>query len=412
MKNIFLILITVVCISNNCNSQTGWYQQKSNFDNSLLSISFLNSNTGIVVGAFGKILITRDGGLNWDSSKISTNISFLSVCILDSNIVLVSGYDRKIYKTTNFGESWYRITSVNNGFDLNEIKFPDKSTGYIASSLGVILKSTNVGESWYTLQHPEPFAKNFYSLDFIDANTGYVVGHGGSSSRSPILKTTNGGVNWTRQESLTPSSLYSVKFINPDTGIICAGEIIRTTNGGNNWLRLNSLTNSVTKLAYVNNQIIYAVGGNGTIIKSSNGGVNWIQQVSNTTNHLSGVCFVDEFTGYAVGANGIILKTTTGGTVGINTINTTIPESFHLYQNYPNPFNPVTNLEIGISKLEFVSLKIYDMLGKEVTMLANAYMNPGTYKYEFDASGLTSGVYFYKLEAGDFIETKKMSLIK
>ncbi|MEO8666614.1 MAG: T9SS type A sorting domain-containing protein [Ignavibacteria bacterium] len=89
-----------------------------------------------------------------------------------------------------------------------------------------------------------------------------------------------------------------------------------------------------------------------------------------------------------------------------------LPDKFELKQNYPNPFNPVTNLEFGISNLEFVSLKVYDMLGNEVAILVNSELNPGTYSYEFDASGYSSGIYFYKLTAGEYSETRKMNLIK
>jgi CubicO group peptidase (beta-lactamase class C family) len=89
-----------------------------------------------------------------------------------------------------------------------------------------------------------------------------------------------------------------------------------------------------------------------------------------------------------------------------------IPESFKLYQNYPNPFNPTTNLEFGISVLGFVTLKVFDIQGKEVSTLVNEKMNPGTYKIEFDAKGLPSGVYFYKLETSGFTDTKRMILLK
>ena len=89
-----------------------------------------------------------------------------------------------------------------------------------------------------------------------------------------------------------------------------------------------------------------------------------------------------------------------------------MPEGYSLSQNYPNPFNPTTNLEFGISDLEFVSLKIFNTLGKEVATLVNEKLNAGTYKYSFDASGLTSGIYFYTLKAGNYIETKRMNLIK
>ena len=93
-------------------------------------------------------------------------------------------------------------------------------------------------------------------------------------------------------------------------------------------------------------------------------------------------------------------------------ISTKATEIFSLGQNYPNPFNPVTNLEFGIAKLGFVSLKVFDVLGKEVVKLVNEKLSPGVYESEFDGSSLSSGIYFYKLEAGDFIETKRMILLK
>ncbi|MEO8210354.1 MAG: T9SS type A sorting domain-containing protein, partial [bacterium] len=93
-------------------------------------------------------------------------------------------------------------------------------------------------------------------------------------------------------------------------------------------------------------------------------------------------------------------------------ISNSIPDKFSLSQNYPNPFNPVTKLEIGISDLGFVSLKVYDVDGREVATLVNEQLRPGTYEVNFNGSNFTSGVYFYRLVTGDFIETNKMILTK
>lgn len=101
-----------------------------------------------------------------------------------------------------------------------------------------------------------------------------------------------------------------------------------------------------------------------------------------------------------------------GSTIGISNISNEVPAGYSLSQNYPNPFNPSTNLEFGISDLEFVSLKIFNTLGREVATLVNERLSAGTYKYSFDASGLTSGIYFYTLKAGKFTETKRMILVK
>ena len=86
--------------------------------------------------------------------------------------------------------------------------------------------------------------------------------------------------------------------------------------------------------------------------------------------------------------------------------------SFYLSQNYPNPFNPTTRIKYQVASIEKVSLKIYDILGREIANLVNELKAPGTYDVEFDASKLSSGIYFYKLTSGNFVETKKMMLIK
>ena len=110
--------------------------------------------------------------------------------------------------------------------------------------------------------------------------------------------------------------------------------------------------------------------------------------------------------------NGIVYGDTTLTSV-LSTGNS-VPEKFSLSQNYPNPFNPSTNLEFGISELGFVSLKVYDVLGNEVATLVNETKPAGTYNYQFSTVNyqLSSGIYFYRLEAGEFSEIKRMILIK
>lgn len=90
----------------------------------------------------------------------------------------------------------------------------------------------------------------------------------------------------------------------------------------------------------------------------------------------------------------------------------TLPAEFVLEQNYPNPFNPVTNISFSIPEAGFTSIKIYNLLGQEVAVLIDEFLNPGTYSFNFDASSLSSGVYLYRLKVNDFSSSKKMSLIK
>ncbi|MBK8982047.1 MAG: T9SS type A sorting domain-containing protein [Ignavibacteria bacterium] len=98
--------------------------------------------------------------------------------------------------------------------------------------------------------------------------------------------------------------------------------------------------------------------------------------------------------------------------VGIQPMNTNVPASFNLYQNFPNPFNPATSIKFDIAKKGKVSLVVFDILGRELSTLINESLNPGTYQVSFDGSGLSSGIYFCRLQSGDYSTTTKMNLIK
>ena len=97
---------------------------------------------------------------------------------------------------------------------------------------------------------------------------------------------------------------------------------------------------------------------------------------------------------------------------GIQTISSEIPSQFNLFQNYPNPFNPVTNIKFDLPKNSNTKLIVYDALGREVATLVNEELKAGSHQVDWDGSGYTSGVYFYRLEAGEFVETRKMVIIK
>ncbi|MBL7128860.1 MAG: T9SS type A sorting domain-containing protein [Ignavibacteria bacterium] len=99
-------------------------------------------------------------------------------------------------------------------------------------------------------------------------------------------------------------------------------------------------------------------------------------------------------------------------TVGIQNIGTEIPDKYELHQNYPNPFNPVTNIQFDLPKSGQVKLSIYNILGEEIETLYNGLLSAGSYEYDFNASSYASGVYFYRIETGDFVAVKKLVVMK
>jgi hypothetical protein len=114
---------------------------------------------------------------------------------------------------------------------------------------------------------------------------------------------------------------------------------------------------------------------------------------------------------WGVRANGAITRY--GDPIlGVTPIATTVPDNFSLGQNYPNPFNPTTNIKFALPQSGLVTIKVYDLLGKEIATLVNEVKNAGSYVVDFNTSTLASGVYFYKMEVNGFREVKRMTLIK
>ncbi len=132
----------------------------------------------------------------------------------------------------------------------------------------------------------------------------------------------------------------------------------------------------------------------------STGGTQVTVSAADTTSPDTGIIHVSDI-------SFIIL-----GVTGVKQENNTIPKNFNLEQNYPNPFNPTTTINYSVSMAGLVTLKVYDELGREVETLVNEQKAPGNYIIDFNAAGLSSGVYFYQLKAEEYISTKKMILLK
>jgi hypothetical protein len=221
-------------------------------------------------------------------------------------------------------------------------------------------------------------------------------------------------------------------------------KVVRSTDGGNSWsapMRVNNdaagkeqfLTwmtiDRVTGIVYIVFYDRRNYADNTTdvfLAKSTNGGTTWINERISSSSFLPNYqTFFGDYTNISA-HNGHIrpiwarlvssaLSVWTAlidFPVGIEKTNNEIPESFALYQNYPNPFNPVTKFKFDIPSANHVQIRVFDLLGKEAAEIVNSDLAPGTYEYEWDASALSSGVYFYKLTSGNFESTKKLVLNK
>jgi photosystem II stability/assembly factor-like uncharacterized protein len=414
MKKTVLVVLAVL-ISSIAYSQSGWYQvTDTSADKYVAAIQFTSANTGYATTTYGfpgEFLKTTNGGLNWQSTLFPLKV-IDDLYFIDSNTgFLLSWYFgySSILKTTNAGVNWIKKDSIVQGFF---VKFYDSNTGFVIAKYSQVRKTTNGGENWILqtgVNWGEPS-----TLICIDANTWLVA-----SYTNLLNKTTNGGINWNvlnfSSIGLESQALY---FINSTTGFSAShyGKIFKTTNTGENWFQISTIDSFTTEgnIQFINENTGYLCGGRYGygVCKTTNGGYNWIKQVTNPNTGLFAIYFFNANTGFVGGMNRLIFRTTNGGSVFVSNITSEVPEKYVLGQNYPNPFNSTSNLKFQIVNTGDVKLVVYDLMGREVQTLVNERMQPGVYEVSFDGSMLTSGVYFYRLSADGFSETRKMVLLK
>jgi hypothetical protein len=235
------------------------------------------------------------------------------------------------------------------------------------------------------------------------------------TDNSGVFFSTNNGTNWI-QIGLNNQTVYSllVSGSNIFAGTLGNG-VYLTTNNGVNWIQTGLNNQSVYSLAVSGSCIFAGTAGNGVYL-SMNNGSSWVQK----NEGFSVVPTVNEL----LIANGYIFAGTNGQSVWrrplsdliteIQPEKNTNPKEYYLGQNYPNPFNAVTKIKFNIAgnTVEQTFVSVYNILGKEIAVLVNKKLNPGTYEVSFDAGDLPSGVYFYRLTAGKFTDTKKLIIIK
>lgn len=412
---VFFIAIQFSYSSNNWNIT--YIGQPS----SLRGVFFLNSQTGFIVGD-GIILKTTNSGNNWTSTQTRFNLK--EVYFLNDLTGYLAGKTNDsgyVLKTTNGGNSWisYFLGIQPSSFDLRKIFFKNADTGYIVRETNGYYRTTNGGSLWVFRAFPT--YERIRDV-ILKGNTYYKIGSveiGGYYK--PAYWSSTDEENWGNE-------IDCIECDNNEYGLtIYLGDTVKyLITEGTNWRfrRSSSQNPAWMTIAYsangyshffVNAANIhwgYTSGNKSLILSSSNSGYNWVQDTL-VDFAVRDIYFVNSSLGFAVSSNGLIAKTENGGgTIGLISISNNVPKNYYLSQNYPNPFNPITNIQFDINKAGNVMLSIYDELGCEINILVNEYLQPGTYKVDWNAYRNSSGIYFYKLTTKDFTTTKKMVLSK
>jgi len=414
---------------------------------------------------------TTNSGANWTqtiSGLTNTTIQAMGIGTSNPNVIYCgtsqTGTGAGIYRSTDAGGTW---SQINNGITETSIGIqsiavdpvnPDIAyvsvfDGLIDSPVG-IYKTTNGGTNWNAANTGMGTVKNILPIVINPLNRNVLycgTSFGVTSQMGPphIYKSVDAAASWTDVSNGLPGLTTDNKPVRclsisrTDTALILAGIFLNTdslsgmyvtTNGGSLWARRHTgLPNAVgtlprSCLIRPGSTTEFYVGlGNATnsgvgVFRSTNAGLTWTDFNGGTMVNTTSVRALNfrtqtDSTLYAGGAH----PTVTSGQgvfeytsilTGIGNQFNTSPEEFLLNQNYPNPFNPNTVISYQIAVSSFVTLKIFDISGREIRTIINQKQNAGSYKFEFDGSGLTSGVYFYNLKTDNKNITKSMLLIK
>lgn len=419
IQKYFLIVLIFFCsliYCNNSNAQS-WVEVNIGATGRIVEIIFVNSNTGYLVdkndNAF-KLFKTTNKGLNWIINY--NGMYYVDLDFLNENSGFLFVGDKTL-KTTNGGINWtfYDIGTLGSVFDM-----ADSLSGYGASYNSKCIKTFDGGKSWVYF-NANYFMHGLFEIKFFDNNTGVVSGY---YVQPPyygrFYVTTNGGFYWHLAESNTfPRNLA---ILNKDTGVFAGSKnVLITLTKGMGWHEIPITTRYFTaygidfidsKTGFISGYVDNA-GGIGFIYKSTNTGFTWTENYSNINRFIS-LAMADSLTVFAgTTSGGKLFKTTNGGLTPIENQSALNPDRFYLHQNYPNPFNPGTKIKFDIPATGEIKLVVYSNLGKEITVLLNKNLNPGIYEIEWNASDLSSGVYYYSLFINNnLFDTKKTVLIK
>ncbi len=376
-----------------------------------------SASDGTLYATTGRTVFrSTSNGASWDSmATMPANINVISAKGTTHVFVCTNGAG--VIRSTNRGVSW---AAASTGLTTSNTRFGVVAPSgdiFIGSETAGVFRSTNNGDSWSSV-----------SSGLIELNIGAlcVTNNGtllaGVKGTNGIYRSTNNGASWSITGMATNVRVYSLAS-NPANNHVYAGTrwdpnaqfpngVYRSIDDGVAWQHSGIGGRSIsTALPTFAGGNVFIGSDSIGVFRSSNNGTTWDSVNTGLTNrNIISLCLANGYL-YAGTYTGIFRSTQTITSV-YGHADDGIPVRFELNQNYPNPFNPSTHINFKLTSSTHVSLRVFDILGREVATLMNGELKAGSYETVFDATGLSSGVYLYKLQAESVAETRKMILAR
>jgi len=419
---------------------SGWYDYILDND---ITASYFDNDTLIHYSDLNGRVIYINGIVHPDTLLGKNSYRVDKIIIASEYNIWISGPGYRHFKSTDGGISW-KYDNNGNEFQIKKTFFVNSSTGFALAGRGKVLSTTNFGDSWLTLFDT---TAEFSNLFFLNPNTGWVSGNG------MIMRTLNGGFNWTRNiipgeilllwfnDTFTGYSIlndsiqkstnsgaswhsqnnFHIKdfcFINSNTGWSLnyndsMSTINKTTDGGTNYSLLSRLPLSVYKVLFLNSLTGY-IADERSVGRTTDGGNTWKSVNYPVSDYLKihDFNFLNTGTGWFCGDNSLIFKTNNGSSININNLTLPYKPIEILTLIYPNPFNSQTRIVYYLPLSGSVRITVYNITGQEVFEFNSEFEQKGKHELNFDGSHLASGIYFVILTNEKQTGMGKMILIK
>jgi len=381
----------------------------------IFGVCLLLKDGNIYAGKNG-VSRSTDGGLSWNlfnNGMPNTPYRYQVNRMYNFNGTVYAGLDTMgVYTLPDGGTNW---TQRNTGFPANIVvkTFVGYGTTIFCGTDKGVFKSTNAGTVWNLTGMADTLVVDLIFRDNVLFASNYPAGVKVSSNMGQTWQTVNNGITGTK---------WAFTFTNSPTYLFAGtsdAKIYRTSNNGINWEQCYSqspASNAIYSLKYYANRLI--AGTAQGIFYSYNQGNNWLPMNDGfppNTEIRSDAIVYSTLNVYVAATNGVYHRPLSQ----LTSVNPSISilKDFKLEQNYPNPFNPATQISFSLPKDARVTLKVFDVSGKEVAVILNEHKAAGYYTNSFNSNGLSSGIYFYSINAvtgngNKYSEVKKMMLVK
>jgi len=362
----------------------------------------------------GLLFRSTDNGATWTPADTGlTYYTSVRALAEDHAGGILAGTSDGLFRSTNEGSSWDRVGFTSRS--VYALKVHTNGDIYAGTANGSVYKSIDNGLNWALSDTMGP-AMNFQALGIT--NNGVIL-----SGISPnvffafggVRRSTDNGSTWTAANNgLFGDDIRS--FVATPSGDVYvgidSGGVYRSTNDGATWDVTSMMNNSVYALAVNGSGRLFAGTFNAGVWTSTDNGDSWDPINDGLTTTAVQSLALDGAQHLLSGTDGYGIFRSVSPTTSAEEGDGFMPASYAVRQNFPNPFNPSTLIRYDLPARQYVSLKVYNILGYEVATLADGMQGPGEMSVRWNAVGLSSGVYLYRLQIGGTVTTRKMMLIR